>query len=110
MNQSSDAKWMVLVGPQIYDVITALCTETQKLYRFGSHRQKLKAEHIGIIVASEAEGKQLEARIDTERRKDLAVLNAYWDKQTAWHSENPRPKPRSPQDVLAALGVEMETP
>ena len=107
---TTEPRLLVLVGPGEYDVYTAFCTETPGLFvhqdRSSSRRsQWRKAEYIGIPVESEAAAFDLCERIRQERQKEGATLQAYWDKLHQWEMDNPKPKPRPPQEVLAALGI-----
>ena len=101
---------MVLVGPGENDYWSILCTETPKLFvhedaPYFYRRQWRKADYIGIPVESQAAADDLYARISQERKKDGAILQAYRDKLLQWEMDNPKPQPRPPQEVLAALGI-----
>ena len=111
-----ERRLMVLIGPREYDVDLQLCTETPKLYiwdrayegRFHQARQARKSEYLGLPVKDLAEGKTLMERIRVERSKDSVPMMAYWAKLHQWNTDNPKPKPRPPQEVLAALGITLE--
>ena len=107
---TTEGRLMVLVGPGEYDVYTVLCTETPGLFvqkaETHLHRQQWrKAEYVGIPVEDQATAKYLCDRIRQERKKDAAALQAYWDKLHQWENDNPKPTPRPPQEVLAALDI-----
>ena len=108
-----ERRLMVLIGPHEYDVTLELCTETPKLYKwsthYGTYHQLRKSKYIGLPVKDKAEGNALMERIKAERKKDGVVMTAYWDKLRRWNTDNPKPKPRPPQEVLAALGITHET-
>lgn len=105
-------RWMVLVGPGCYDVFVEFCQETAKLYTWagwrGRRNRVRKATFVGVVVSDNAEGVALQKRILQEREQDFSALRAYHIKQADWHSDNPRPLPRLPLEVLAAVGVNME--
>ena len=108
-----ERRLMVLVGPHEYDVNLQLCTETPKLYIWegaykGKSYQARKSQYLGLPVKDLAEGNALMERIKVERSKDWVPMMAYWDKLHQWNIDNPKPKPRSPQEVLAALGITLE--
>ena len=104
-------RWMVLVGPGFYNNLTVCCTETAKLYRwgkwYGGYRTARKSEYVSIIVADKEQGDILVKRLDAERRNDQVVRDAYYDRVRNWNRENPKPTPRSPQEMLAALGIQV---
>ena len=108
-----ERRLMVLIGPREYDLNLQLCTETPKLYIWegaykGKSYQARKSEYLGLPVKDLAEGNALMERIKDERKKDGLARTAYWDKLHQWETENPKPKPRPPQEVLAALGITLE--
>ena len=107
-----ERRLMILIGPQQYDLHLELCTETPKLYvwdaGYHSSRQVRKSEYLGLPVKDLAEGNALMERIKVERSKDRVPMMAYWDKLRQWNTDNPKPKPRSPGEVLAALGITLE--
>ena len=107
-----ERRLMVLIGPHDYDLKLQLCTETPKLYiwdgAYSGKSQARKSEYLGLPVKDLAEGIALLERIKDERKKDGLARTAYWAKLHQWNVNNPKPKPRPPQEVLAALGITYE--
>ena len=100
---------MVLVGNEIYSTVLVHCKETPKTWavqRNARHSDVfLKSKYRGVLVGNEAEGKALSERIDQERKVDIQARDAYWQMLKEWNAANPKPKPRSGQEILDALGL-----